>query len=526
MKKIALIEFHFDFFLPMVEELCQNDLEVVLWTTHDKTLSKLSSTIFKYPSRFAQVGCTPNGEKITGIPDEIIVNNLLKKKKMIINQSYRFDIFSSWTDEEIWRQVLSIAYYWDTIIIEKEIDIFLYKTEPHMFFDFILYIVARVRNKINIFFERLPFDTRIIVCESLENMREETQSRLDYTNIEIDSSTQSEHSEPVVNEQPFHFKYKRERAKNKYKNIATKINTGEVTQKKSRSKVIQKLNVIQDMLKNRRRQYQIDKNIWDALRKNNSSLKKTWLAYLAGRTTRYIQNIIIYKNILKFCNSILFKGKFSKGGILFCLQCQPERSSNPCGGEEYHDQVTLISDISNLLGTNGKIYVKEHPSQYSSYQFPEKGRSLVFYRRLLKLKNVVLLPPFPTAEGLIKSASCVISLGGSAGWAALKNGVPAIICGQNGYAACESAMPGRNIDELKDSLKLINNQKPPVREIANSAIYFQRLCKDISEKAYLDNIYQNKFEPNFNNSQVLSKLVKNYITNKYSSHQFVKSSLG
>ena len=96
MKKIALIEFHFDFFIPLVERLKENGLDVVLWTSHKKTLSQLPPKVMRYPSRFAQVGCVPDGTRILGKPRESLIQLLSQKRNMILDQSQRFDIFQHW----------------------------------------------------------------------------------------------------------------------------------------------------------------------------------------------------------------------------------------------------------------------------------------------------------------------------------------------------------------------------------------------------------------------------------------------
>ena len=232
---------------------------------------------------------------------------------------------------------------------------------------------------------------------------------------------------------------------------------------------------IVDGLQNRAETLVLDKKIWDSMKSNTNAMKETWLVYFLGKFSRFMYSKVYYKNVLRLCNITMFRGKFKNGGILFCFQCQPERSSNPCGGVKYHNQIELLKEISEIIGPDELIYVKEHPSQYSSYQFPEQGRSLKFYRDLAKIRNAVPIPALPTAEELIKGASCVITLGGTAAWSAIKNGVPAIVCGQTGYAACTSAMPGRNREELKSSLGKILGCHQARKEIIDSALDFDEI---------------------------------------------------
>jgi hypothetical protein len=511
MKRIALIEFHFDFFIPLVDYFEQDGLKISLWTSHRKTLQGLPERIFGYRSRYAQIGITPSGERVSGSPDGEIARALWARQEMLLNQAGRFRVFLKWDRDALWQHILAMADYWDNLLRSQEIDIVLYKTEPHMLFDSILFLAAGIRGRINLFFERLPFDSRVMVCESLDDMRGEIRGRL--ASVARDHGKGHRVAHPATSgnnnthlEIPFHYKFKRDRArKSRFKNIGTRL------------RKVWRFEEWSGYFRGKARHLARHKELWGLMGADiRKPRKQSWPVFIVGAIVRRVIYSYTYRYAFALCNYLLFRGSFEQGGLLFCLQCQPERSTNPCGGPEYFDQIRLITDISSIIGPDRRLFVKEHPSQFSSYQLPEVGRSLRFYYDLVKLKNVVLLPSLPTAEELIGRAGCVISVGGSACWGALKKGVPAIVCGQVGYAACDGAMPGRNREEIREAIEKLDHITPPDRAIAAAAAAYESECKNISEKAYLDRIYEQKFDAQYDNARVLCRLVDDFLSRRAS----------
>ena len=72
------------------------------------------------------------------------------------------------------------------------------------------------------------------------------------------------------------------------------------------------------------------------------------------------------------------------------------------------NQEYLIETISKNIPYDFKLYVKKHPNMLNSH--PRKNS---FYRRIMKLPNVVLINPSMDSRKIISRAQAVIIVDGS-----------------------------------------------------------------------------------------------------------------
>lgn len=494
-----MIEFHFDFFLPLINELRNYGLCIKLWTGQDHILNSLPSGIDAYKSRYAQLGCDSLGKKLpTAVPRKNIITCLTDNKNLIINQARRFPEFDPWNDNAIWEHALSIAKYWEDILNDKSIDIVIYKTEPHMFFDIIVYYVAQSLGKINLYFERLHFENRLIVCTNIIGKKKEIQQRLQpYLDNNSISAEHPYTSKDALHEPAFHYLFKKKNKVAGLRNVLKKLKTRNTL----------------DLLKSIRTRYIKKKVLWEQIRYSPKGINRlSWIKFIIVYSYEEEIRKRLSRTILSLYYKLTFRDSFTEGGVLVTLQCQPERSTNPCGGSVYHDQIQLVRDLRQCFDNKTIIYVKEHPSQFSPYQNPDRGRSLKFYRELKKIPNVKFVPAYPTSEKLINCSSLLVVIGGSTGWAALGSGHPVMVCGEVAYSACRGAYFASNINEMKKVTSSLGSTEPNQEDIFNKFNSFKNAISIISLTGYLDKIYQTRFPADFNNAQNLALLINNYLT--------------
>lgn len=114
--------------------------------------------------------------------------------------------------------------------------------------------------------------------------------------------------------------------------------------------------------------------------------------------------------------------------IKFCvyfLHFSPEYTVDSLG-KFYRDEEHLIKNISMSLPADHLLLVKEHPAMAGL-------REKTFFHEILKCNNIVLLHPSVDSHQVIKQASLIFSIIGSAALEAMFVGKQAIVFGKNAF---------------------------------------------------------------------------------------------
>jgi hypothetical protein len=131
--------------------------------------------------------------------------------------------------------------------------------------------------------------------------------------------------------------------------------------------------------------------------------------------------------------------------VYFGLHYEPERTSNPDGGD-YHDQVLSLIKLRKFLPEDVHIYVKEHPSSFFKSVKKVLGRSPLFYEHIKNIKGVTLVGMNVASIDLVRHSIFVSTISGSLAHEAAIMGKKAIAFGD---CWCEK-MP--NVTSWDDSL--------------------------------------------------------------------------
>jgi hypothetical protein len=114
------------------------------------------------------------------------------------------------------------------------------------------------------------------------------------------------------------------------------------------------------------------------------------------------------------------------------LQVEPEASTLVMA-PMHTNQLAVIEALSKSLPLNMTLVVKEH--------LPMLGRRPSnFYRQIARMPGVVLVSPFADNFDLIRRASVICVITGTAAWEGLLLGRPVIIIGNSPYLAIDSAV--------------------------------------------------------------------------------------
>ena len=128
--------------------------------------------------------------------------------------------------------------------------------------------------------------------------------------------------------------------------------------------------------------------------------------------------IKLKKNI-KFLSKLIYPS-FKDKYIYYPLHLNPE-TSTLLKGNDYMNQEYLIETISKNIPHDIKLYVKEHPAMLNSHP-----RKISFYKRIMKLPNVVLINPNLDSRKVISKAQAAIIVDGSSGFEAILSRTPLI----------------------------------------------------------------------------------------------------
>lgn len=179
---------------------------------------------------------------------------------------------------------------------------------------------------------------------------------------------------------------------------------------------------------------------------NNSNIKNNFAYYGRSKLRVLIKEIVFsskkwYRG--KFINSNLQKTiPKNRNFIYFTLHQEPERTLL-IGSPYYTNQLETINHISKSLPIGYTLIVKEHPTQSI-----RGWHEINFYKKVLKLPNVIFLHPSVSSEKLLQKCSIVISVNGTTGFEAVFYGKPSIVFTDLGYSILPSVFVLKNISEL------------------------------------------------------------------------------
>lgn len=162
--------------------------------------------------------------------------------------------------------------------------------------------------------------------------------------------------------------------------------------------------------------------------------KKTNKKYEDSEGTIYQHERMIlkarkYKKQLKrVYESLTTPPDFNEKYVSFFLHYQPEATSCP-GGDIFVDQRLCIELLLKYLPSDYKIYVKEHPHQFSQLKIGHTGRMRDLYDDLIKNPRVKLISTEVNSFDLISNATAVSTITGTAGWEAMVRQKPVIAFG-------------------------------------------------------------------------------------------------
>lgn len=344
-------------------------------------------------------------------PDPAIVRELSSSESTVLQMFERLNA-TGLGIQDLRRVYFKYVGLWSSLLARECPDAVVFHITPHMGYDYTLYLICQARGIRTLIFERTYLPDRLVLIEAIEKMPKPGPEVLE----QYVGST----------------KDKEEPTGKSYYDSWNRSLEGH------RSRKMTKLDLMRDSLwRGTLFALQVGRRPLEMRRRNASSVyaiaprMPTRFAYL---WRELVDSIHLFR-LREFYESHTELPQFETNYIYYPLQFQPERTSVPMG-LSFGDQLLGLGMLIDCLPEGWQVYVKEHPRQFTDNAIRGRlGRTLAFYDRLLDMdgSKVRLLSISASSETLIRNSRCVATVSGTAGWEAVRSGIPAIVFGAPWY---------------------------------------------------------------------------------------------
>ena len=284
--------------------------------------------------------------------------------------------------------------YWDNLLTEKKVDMFISMNYPHEVWDYIVYALCKSRGIDTLFFTQTALDGYVQIVRSIEDndlrLNQKFQTQVEVSKLPELIERQLNNLTSEKTEAPWYMELQFEELREKRK---ISFNLLRYCSKLLRF-------VIQNM--------DSTKNLFH--RANDVLFYRQRFGRAAG------------KKLLRSYKFLSTEPNFSEKYIYVPLHFQPECTTSPQGGVFVYQEL-MISMLAKNVPANIKLYVKEHPMQQIH------GRNQKLYSRLIALPNVKLIKLEVDSNILIDNCVAVATITGTAAWEALFKEKPALLFG-------------------------------------------------------------------------------------------------
>ena len=292
-------------------------------------------------------------------------------------------------------------------LTKEQINVVLFFDFPHLFYDTLIYQIAKAKDIRTFIFFSSKFSNRFFSLAQIEDVGIIPLTRSAYDSYPIDPNENPEWEYMKGISQ-----FWEESGKLHWRGVLRLLLTVVAVERK--------------LLLNPK----VVSNIFRRMRKVAGSLPKwrdPFRRHFHTSHLDYYERILLNEN-----EKIDLDRKF----VYFPLQLQPEMSTSTLGGN-YSDQLLAIEHLSSILPADSWIYVKENPKQTGAMRGPK------FFDRLDRIPNLEFLPSYANTYELIDNSDFVATVTGTVGWEAIRKGKNVLVFGMPWYRNLPGAIQFR-----------------------------------------------------------------------------------
>ena len=370
----------------------------------------------------------------------------------------------SYSYEERKRRYLMLLRYWNHVVNEKNINLFLSSTLPHRIRTFLIYCLCKTKRIKTIFpYHAGHLVEEFLVSEDIYDFSPEVEERVKQLNI-------------------------------KYKNNNDPVDLPENYENYVKSQTVAgydlpnywytEIGLLPEQECGKygqaARLLRIDRiKFFELLSKSISA--RCHMQFWVRRIKNLYRRIRAI-GIFRYYKRNAIEPDFSKKYVFLPLHLQPECSTCPMSGA-YTDQVLMAQMLSEVLPKDVYIYVKEHPKQQIT--FPDgKERSIDFYKDFMRCPRVKLIKRSVNPYSLIDNSIAVATGIGTAGVEGIFRGKPYLMFGHWSYQYAPGVFQIRTVDDCRKAVEEIIKVgvKPEIRDIR----IFLKALSDVSFRGIID----------------------------------------
>lgn len=206
---------------------------------------------------------------------------------------------------------------------------------------------------------------------------------------------------------------------------------------------------------------------------------------------------------------------FSIPFVYVPLHYEPERTSNPDGGE-FYNVYDMLFCLRKLIPLDTPLVIKEHYSQFSKKLYGYRGRSPLFYESVKGLGNVVFVDVNVPSSRLIRECLFVATQTGSAALEAAILEKKSVVFGAPWFLGTPNIYAYKTVSSFTELIESEPHSKTEVADFLKS--YLRSYCipglVNPSGEKYFKKVFSDSFDELLNESVFVSAFVKN-ICNDY-----------
>ncbi|USZ71466.1 hypothetical protein [Natronosalvus halobius] len=324
--------------------------------------------------------------------------------------------------------------YWIHVVDNISPDVVIFGAAPHSIYDYLLYAICEQRDIETVIFTHTSLPDRFCVRKGIH------ESPTQFEKTDIDDSKLSPDLEEHV--QKLRGKYSQAEPEYMQEDARRTDLSRLITYGLEIEKAINKLLKLPLLLREKPKAY---------IKKSGKPIEKSRVRFWEWELYRVRARYYRRRLRLQY-QKYTIEPDYSTKYIYFPLHYQPERTTSPEGGQYVH-QYLAVELLAGSLPDGISVYVKEHPSQFSSRLKGEQGRQSHYYEDLNTISSVELISLNSEPFELIDNAMGVATVTGTAGWEALVRGTPAITFGSAWYRDAPGCHHVKTRDQISNAVE-------------------------------------------------------------------------
>lgn len=440
----------------VAERLAQeNDWQPVYWVgdpANEAEVRERFPEVIFHPIVDAVKGVYPIELPLKPLDSEIIAQ-ISPYQAQVYRMMDRIDALGSFSFNDRVRLFHHVLQYWLAVLDEFQPEIVLFSVIPHMVFDYVLYELCRQRGIKTLMFESTPLRGLSFLMEAFDQPSPAQQLYQQLLKDPPAEISLSEEMECFISSLQGSYQdvpdyIRRDPREKLYRG-------GSTSTKSFWQKIFDFENYAQYYAKQKRIFLSRVTAPVTYVKQDGKKLEDSQMSWWQYRVF-WNRSRRRMRRLQRHYESLASKVDLEKPYIYVALSYQPERTTSPMASI-FVEQILMVDMLAKTAPEGWQIYVKEHPTQFTSAKFfrAQSGRTFDMYDDIAALPGVHLMPMDTASYDLIDHAQAVAATTGTVGWEAVLRGRPVFLFGNPWYRGCEGTFKITTTESCQQAWEII-----------------------------------------------------------------------